>query len=244
MHRAIGRKPGIEMQEMIWQMANCYRDIGFYDRAKHFYDEYYKITGNTINYLHNMIVLESWYGHNAEAIEYAKEMRMIDSTGRFQRQINITFQDYYLRLGEYEKAFEFYNKSPPRWFTNRSGYVLWKVGKKEEAMVHFNSFIERALESIETHDWGSEHKSTHYDLAGTYAFLGEKEKAYKYLAELKKRPGYPIWWVNLIKDDPMFESIRSEPRFQEIVRHVEEKFQNEHNRVLDWLEEEDLLLIE
>ena len=42
-----------------------------------------------------------------------------------------------------------------------------------------------------------------------------------------------------IKNDPLFNSIRDEPEFQQIVRDVEAKHQAEHERVRKWLEEND-----
>jgi hypothetical protein len=49
----------------------------------------------------------------------------------------------------------------------------------------------------------------------------------------------PTWLVTQIKNDPFFESIRDEPEFQQIVRDVEAKHQAEHERVRQWLEEND-----
>ena len=42
-------------------------------------------------------------------------------------------------------------------------------------------------------------KSTQYDLAATYAFLGDKVKAYKYLDEFNTMNFYPLWWLELAK---------------------------------------------
>jgi hypothetical protein len=41
-----------------------------------------------------------------------------------------------------------------------------------------------------------------------------------------------------MKTDPLFNSIRNEPEFQQIVRYVEAKYQAEHERVRKWLEEQ------
>jgi len=48
----------------------------------------------------------------------------------------------------------------------------------------------------------------------------------------------PIWVVMFIKKDPLFDSIRNEPEFQQIARDVEAKYQAEHERVRKWLEEQ------
>jgi len=45
----------------------------------------------------------------------------------------------------------------------------------------------------------------------------------------------------MIKRDPLFDSIRDEPEFQQIVRDVEDKYQTSHERVRQWLEENDML---
>ena len=48
-------------------------------------------------------------------------------------------------------------------------------------------------------------------------------------------------WVTSIKNNPLFDSIRNEPEFQQIVRDVEAKYQKEHERVRKWLEEQGML---
>jgi len=49
------------------------------------------------------------------------------------------------------------------------------------------------------------------------------------------------WMVISFKNNPLFDSIRDEPEFQQIVRDVEAKYQAEHERVRKWLEENDML---
>jgi hypothetical protein len=78
---------------------------------------------------------------------------------------------------------------------------------------------------------------TAYDLAGVYAFLGEKDKAYENLRIYIQKPTENNWGLNIIKTDPLFDSIRDEPEFQQIVKDQETKYQAEHERVRKWLEE-------
>jgi hypothetical protein len=44
-----------------------------------------------------------------------------------------------------------------------------------------------------------------------------------------------------IKTNPLFNNIRNEPEFQQIVRDMETKYQAEHERVRKWLEEQGML---
>jgi hypothetical protein len=82
---------------------------------------------------------------------------------------------------------------------------------------------------------------TFYNLAAAHALLGEKDKAYENLKLMNQHERMPKWMVKDIKNDPLFESIRDEPEFQQIVRDVEAKYQAEHERVKQWLEENDML---
>jgi hypothetical protein len=81
----------------------------------------------------------------------------------------------------------------------------------------------------------------YYNLAGLFAFRGDRDSAYANLRIFNQREMMPLWMVNLIKIDPLFDSIRDEPEFHEIVREVEAKYQAEHERVRLWLEENDML---
>ena len=64
---------------------------------------------------------------------------------------------------------------------HRIGYAYWQNGYKEEAEYYFNEQINHCNRAIELkRSWGIGLYS-YYDLAGVYAFKGEKDKAYKNL---------------------------------------------------------------
>ncbi len=44
-----------------------------------------------------------------------------------------------------------------------------------------------------------------------------------------------------MKNDPWWESIKNEPEFQQIVGEWELKYEAEHERVRQWLDENDML---
>ena len=85
------------------------------------------------------------------------------------------------------------------------------------------------------------YKIAQYDLAAVYAFIGDKVKAYQYLDDFNNLNIYPLWWISYAKHDPMFDSIRNEPAFHQIVKEMEAKYQAEHERVRKWLEEQGML---
>ena len=79
-----------------------------------------------------------------------------------------------------------------------------------------------------------------YDLAAVYAFKGEKDKALEYLRLFNKEQKMVFWWITLFEFDPLLDNIRNEPEFQQILKDVEAKYQAEHERVRQWLEENDM----
>jgi len=125
--------------------------------------------------------------------------------------------------------------------SHRMGYVCSMLEKDDEARAYFNQFIRYGEEINRLGRPGVYWKAPHYDLAGVYAFLGQREKAYQYLREWNTRESFPLWWVSLFQYDPMFDSIRDEPEFQQILQDVEAKYMAKHEQVRQWLEENDML---
>ena len=117
-----------------------------------------------------------------------------------------------------------------------AGYSLWKAGKIEEAEYLFNAYIESREEMIKEVNYQGNYLFLNYILATVYAFTGKKEKAYEYLDLFAKERSHPLYRVTWFKNDPMFDSIRHEERFQKIMELVEGKYQAEHERVREWLE--------
>ena len=158
--------------------------------------------------------------------------------------------DALLRVGKHKEALEVYRNwlahvQESRLFTSdwthRIAYAYWINGLKKEAEYYFDKQIEYSLESINLNRLGARNYFSYYDLAGIYAFRGEKEKAYENLRIFNKRKEMPYAMVVTIKRDELFDNIRDEPEFQQIVRDIEAKYQATHERVRQWLEENDML---
>jgi hypothetical protein len=77
-------------------------------------------------------------------------------------------------------------------------------------------------------------------MAQIFAFKGEKAKAYEYLKKVYQRQRMDYFLIGYLKD-PMFNSLRNEPEFQQIVRDIEAKYLAEHERVRQWLKENDMM---
>ena len=180
------------------------------------------------------------------AYKLVKERKKIDSANYAEGMIPI----YNFRFGHEKEAYLFANKLIEYFKKsgtlnlgelNQIGYAFWQVGKHKEAKSYFNQQIKYSEESIKLGRNSAQTKSAQYNLASTYAFLGDKAKAYNYLDELNKSEFHTLGRIISIKHDPMFESIRNEERFKKILHNMEAKYQAEHERVKKWLEEQGTL---
>jgi hypothetical protein len=124
---------------------------------------------------------------------------------------------------------------------HRIGWAYSVNGYKKEAEYFFDKQLEYSKDQINyNRGWGQK-LYPYYDMAGVYAFVGGKEKAYNNLKVFNQRQRMPLWVATWIKTDPLFNSIRNESEFQQIAKDIEAKYQAEHERVKKWLEDQGML---
>lgn len=222
----------------------AYRDAGFPEKAKYNFNEAFVLDSNKASYLDNLAFVEFCHENFEEALKLWEQEEEVDSTSTASHNY------YFVTDGNYKEAYDLAVKDVENFKksgslnlvrSHRVGYAFWQVGKKKEAEFYFNQQIKYSEGSIEHNRLTAQRKSAHYDLAGTYAFLGDRQNAYKYLDEFAKRNTFPLWMVTFLKHDLLFSSLRHEERFRNIVQRVEAKYQAEHDRVKGWLEEQGML---
>ena len=124
----------------------------------------------------------------------------------------------------------------------RLGQTYLNLGKEEESTYYLNRSREliNELDELQRVPFITEVGDI-FARAGLYANLGDKDKAFEYLRLYYQTQYSPVWIVIQLKVDPAFDSIRDEPEFQQIVKDCETKYQAEHERVRQWLEENEML---
>ncbi len=103
-------------------------------------------------------------------------------------------------------------------------YTLRKLGREQEA----EEQIKLAEDWIRK--WMDEQD---YDLAKVYAFLGEREMALEHLEQFEPFYGLELW----IDDDPLFDILRTEPRYLQVLRNCEAIATSNRNQVTQRLNE-------
>jgi tetratricopeptide (TPR) repeat protein len=112
-----------------------------------------------------------------------------------------------------------------------NGFIYLKNGYSNEANIEFNKAADYYLKHVEYNTKSAQGYYAHAYLACIYSALNEKEKAIEYLKMLKKRKTDSRFWLLALKEYPMFDNIRNEPEFVDVLKDVEAKYQKEHDRV-------------
>jgi TolB-like protein/Tfp pilus assembly protein PilF len=237
---------GPELPGLLGDIGIAYCSSGFTDKAKQYHRDRLKLDGDSLTYYSLLGWTEFFLANFNKSIEIAKKGYLIDSTNN--NLLTLLGMDYEW-AGRYKESLKYYKK----WFEStktkgelkadmhRIGYAYWVNGYKEKADYFFNEQIKYCNRIIELKRSYGQNLLTYYDLAGVYAFRGEKDKAYENLRIFNQIQRAIIWMATDMKTDPLFNSIRNEPEFQQIAKEIEAKYQAEHERVRKWLEENGML---
>ena len=237
---ALVRIRGDERSKLLLEIGYAYIDIGFFEKAKECNSEAFKLSRDSVSYYELSSQVEFDNGNFDKALYLSKKANNLDST-------SLVGLYWYTLVPRDSDEAKVHSKKIIKYYENSSelnlvqsvriGYVLWKSGKKKEADYYFKQQIKYDEESIKLKRklW----KNAQYDLAATYAYLNDTGKAYMYLDEFNQNVSYPLWWVVLIKNDPLFWRIRNDERFKKVVQNMEAKNNREHERVRVWLENQE-----
>ena len=239
--KALSLNHGPRLPYSLKNLGYAYLSSGFIEKAKYYGQESFALDGDTASYLNFLVFTEFSLENFEKSLDIGRKLLKLDSTYLYPIIFNLT--------GNHQELYSYYTKhlkefQESSWIllnSHRIGVALWKLGEYEKAENHFNLQVKYSFESIELGRQIETSKFAHYDLSAAYAWLGDKQKAFHYLNEFNKRRFIPLWLVVQLKIDPLFETIRDEPEYQQIVKDFEAKYQAEHERVRMWLVENDML---
>jgi TolB-like protein/Tfp pilus assembly protein PilF len=238
---------GSELPLILVGLGKSYFSAGIIEKTKDISIEFLKLLGDSPQYLGYLAQIEYYQGDYENALEFLRKGYTIDST---DVGILEAFGFCYSFLDQFKESLKYYKKYVETKKalgqfdlegTQRIGYAYWKNGYRKEAEYYFDKQIEICKSSIQNNRPFALSKQSYYELAGVYAFIGDKEKAYENLRIFNQRKIMELYRVTIIKHDPLFNSIRNEPEFLQIAKDVEAKYQAEHERVRKWLEEQGML---
>jgi TolB-like protein len=248
---------GASLPGIYRSIASSFLMTGFNNISHNIAKEALVLDNDSAAYYRMMCEAESFIGRFEDAVRYRLRAFAIDSTSRSDLLI---IGNNYLFLGNFERAVEYYMKLYKKQVEMlkaydysdgeirqevpaiRLGQAYSLLGMEDEAKYYLNKSLEY-LKKRKEMERAPPHSESHEIFVNAlfYACLGDKEEAFEYLRLFYLTKYFPSWLVIQLKIDPAFTAIRDEPEFQQIVRDVETKFQAEHERVRQWLEENDML---
>jgi tetratricopeptide (TPR) repeat protein len=244
--KAASLNHGPEFSNLLRWTSYCFYAAGFLEEGDSFAYEALKTDGDTLMHSYLLSLGGNFTGNMEGAIEILLKSYAKDSS-YFYTLSGLGFN--YFFLSDFEKSYEFFKKYVNRITIlgiltinnmHRIGYAYLKNGYENEAEFYLNEQMKYCEEIIKLNRNQMQNMYVYYDLAGVFAVRGEKDKAYKNLRIFNQKSRMASWAVTHFKYDPLFESIRDEPEFQQILLGVEAKYQAEHERVRLWLEEQDM----
>jgi tetratricopeptide (TPR) repeat protein len=202
-------------------LAFVYASVGDWEKSESVFKKMIQIHPH-FGLIAQMLVLQV-KGNNTELLQAAEEFldHYPDSKyGYGFKAISLLYLGRTQEAEDYIRTMLQYGE-PDRNAVHRVGIIFWMNGKREEAMEYFNLQIDYCKESLDSNDlYGQTHAA--YDLAGIYAFLGKKEEAIRWLREYE-RLGFTSGVLDYIKTDLLFDNLRNDEVFNEIVSRANEK---------------------
>jgi len=198
---------------------------------------------DSISYYRRLAHIEEYKEHFNQAIEYASKAWLIDST---DLNVNALLGFNYVLLKDYKKASKYYENmvrlsNLMNYKMNnehhRTGFFYLVRGDTIKANAYFQRQIDADLQLIEM---GNADRAL-YDLAATYAILNEKEKAFETLEIFEKQHAIPWFFYFYMKNDPLFQSVRKEPQFQEILNRVKRKALEGQQKLKTWFAQQEVI---
>ncbi len=153
------------------------------------------------------------------------------------------FQNFYYSMtGDFEKFNEkVFNRSRLDFLDiNWKGYVLFNLGRKDEAIKSCREATIILEEKIQQNKVSSTSGPDMYELAVQYVLLDDREKAYQLLYEAEENRNIEGWQVWIMPHDPRMKNIQKEEEYQNIIRRLEEHY-NKIMAELDNIEQAGML---
>jgi AraC-like DNA-binding protein/TolB-like protein/Tfp pilus assembly protein PilF len=243
--KAISLNQGPGLAELYSQLGFTFACAGFKEEAKANFKNSFDLTntGDSLSYYLSVGTIEQYFRDYNKAEKYLEQALTCDSGNvNLLRRLG----GNYNLLRNYEKSLYYYKK----WIqkkdslnildlgeAHRIGLAYSKTGQRTKAGEYFALEEKYCLEAIKKQRNFAQSSRAYYDLAAVYAFQEKREEAYQLLDKFIKNKTFPLWWVNLAKDDPLFEKIANEKWFSELIMQMEKKYLAEYERVKKWMEE-------
>ncbi len=235
---------GPQLASMLRSLGIIYFQLGLYDISNKYNLDYAHISGDSSRYYYYLVEEYRSEENYDKAESYLQKLHEFNSSGI----------DYWLETGwiammrkDYKKslqAFETYDTLTAFRLNHmlRLAYLYSISGQKDKANDLFNEQIIVSKANIKLNRWyATIYKEAFYDLAGIYFFTGRKDMGFEYLRDFADQRFIPPDMIELMKVDPLFETVRNTDEFNSIIRRFTENADREKSKVKQMLKDEGYL---
>jgi adenylate cyclase len=226
-------KNGMYLGSILTNIGNIYLSLNDTAKAAFYFRKTLKVLPGNFWASDGLACIAMYFNNDTEtALAYA------DTVCRYYPDpyyCNAEKGKVYSFMKDFKKANESYEKVREvnrlnRWILFNSsylhGYVLWNLGQRKEAMQYFRDQIEYC--NIKDRQYSS----AEFDLAGTYSFLGQKDKALATLNHFVDKGFFGIGSTGYrIQADPLFDNIRGTPEFRVILKKGREELLHKRSEI-------------
>jgi len=241
---AIKLDQSILLSNTLRHLSDLYSETGFFDKARKYTKQAFILDNDSVIYFTKLAWINWGEGRIQDGFNVAYQGHKLDSLNMFNmitllmisNSLNDVDQGYYFTV----KLLDMFGGYPmtPNDF-HRFGYFFWQKGQYEKAEYYLNEQQKYCEESMKLGRSYAKMYGAHHDLACVLAFKGETERAIQLLQEVNNNKNFfQSWYITQFENEPFFESISSDERFQKVLGDMKAKYQKEHDRVKQWLEEE------
>jgi tetratricopeptide (TPR) repeat protein len=245
--KSIQYERGSAFTRLLRTVGGAFASAGYFDKGMEYLNRALEFDGDSVSFFMTLGNFEAIRGNYDRAIQ--AQLRVLELDPDLVDVLSDLGYSYSF-IGQLDESVAYYERwlnrksdldNPQYTNLHRLGYAYYKAGREEEAEEFFTARFDICQLLIKLNRNAAKTLFPYYDIAAISAFRGEIDSAYANLRIFNKREMMPLWMVNLINDDPLFDNIRDEPEFHQILRDVEAKYQAEHEQVRLWLEENDML---
>jgi TolB-like protein/Tfp pilus assembly protein PilF len=213
---------------------------GFIDKAKPFFLKAFEMDEDSAFLLSCLGGIESDQGNYRKSVEYFRRASL--NKAKYAEVIGRLVDDYTTN-GQFKEALEFYKElaTLTDYKDPLVGYTYWQNGLKEEAYQVFDQLMASYENYLKTNRPNDQTSWIYFDRARIYSFRRDKDNAFKYLKLFSQTRDCELWMLTHVKNDPLFNNIRSEPEFRQIVSEMESNYHSVHERMGKWLEGQQML---
>jgi len=233
---------GPDLAKSLANLGLAYHYAGFPEKYKELLREKLTLDRDSIDFYKLSAFADITASNYREAIETTFKAYKLDTA---DHEIWNILGSCYFHLRQFNESFSYYSKYVTRmeelnqyvhFEIPQIAYTYLQIGDKEKS----DYYIKELINYYDITSEEADISGRIINLSQIYLIKGDIESTYEELSKLAQLERHTAL-DNKLRDSPIYDMINTEPEFLQIISEIEEKYAVQHERVRQWLEENDML---